>query len=68
MTTAYTIPDMKPQEKKQCGESGFIWEGNISCVVISSIFAVFFLHLFPYTFSCRYSRPGTVCACVRALI
>ena len=70
MTTAYTIPDVKPQEKKQCGESGFIKEGNIRSVVISSFCAAFFLHLFPLTSSCRYSRPGTiyiyiyVCVCV----
>ena len=64
MTTAYTIPDVKPQEKKQCWESGFIWEGNISSVVISSFCTAFFLHLFLLTSSCRYFRWGTVCVCV----
>ena len=64
MTIAHTIPDVKPQEKKQFGESGFMWEGNISCVVISSFCAAFFSSPFPLTSSRRYCRPGTLCVCV----
>jgi len=47
MTTAYTIPDVKPQKKKQCGESGFIKEVNIGYVVIAAFVLPFFFTSFP---------------------
>jgi hypothetical protein len=55
---AYILPDVKSKKKKQCGEYGFIWEGNIIFVVISSFCAALYTHTHTQTHTHTDIVPG----------